>query len=486
MTDSIVDDILTTATAVRVAGRSAANGDPLPVVDPSTGTAFTTVTTGGATDAAAALRTAEAALIGWAGTPAPDRSAALRAIADDIEALATEPQWPALITRETGKRLAESQAEVGLTVAYFRITADLLDRQQAERLSVVPGIDHRVTMRPAGVAAVMTPWNFPVSIPARKIAPALAAGCSVLFKPSELAPLSSLVLAAVCERHLPTGVLSTVLGAPADVVDLWLAAPAVGVVSFTGSTRVGRLIAAQTAPRFLRTVMELGGCAPFIVLPDADPQAAARTLLIAKYRNNGQSCIAANQILVAREVADDFIEAFVAATRALRVGDPYDPPTDLGPLAPAGDPARMADLVGEAVAKGARAVTADATPPAAGHYAPPTVLLDVPVDSRAMTDEIFGPVAPIHVYDSVDEALRLHHATGYGLAGYVCGTDLDAAHAVADRMRAGIVGINTGTPNTPWVPFGGLGHSGLGYEGGRPGLEAFQTFLSVASLPAEG
>ena len=488
MTSPLVTEVLATASAVRVAGRTrpvgGSNPAPLAVVDPHTAAPFIEVATGGPGDAAEALTSATTALASWAATPVADRVAALRAIANEIETLATQPDWPALITQETGKRLAEAKAELGLTVAYFRITADLAERQEVDRFSVVPGHTHRVTTRPIGVAAVLTPWNFPVSIPARKIAPALAAGCPVLFKPSELAPMSSMVLAAVCERHLPSGLLNTVLGTPADVVEPWLSAPAVGVVSFTGSTRVGRLVAAQAAPRFLRTVMELGGCAPFVVLPDADPQAAAETLVVAKYRNNGQSCIAANQILVARQVAEDFTEAFVAATRALRVGDPRDAATDVGPLAPAGDPARMAELVEEAVAKGARAVTPDAAAPAVGHYATPTVLLDAPVDSAGMTSEIFGPIAPVHVYDSLDEALKLHYATGYGLAGYVCGTDLEAAHAVADRLRAGIVGINTGTPNTPWVPFGGTGDSGLGYEGGRPGLEAFQTFRSVASRTA--
>lgn len=479
MTDTIVNDILTAATAVRIAGRTA-SGPRLAVLDPSTGEPFTEVSTGNGADAAAALDGAQRALPVWASTPQAARSAALRAIAADVEALAGERDWPALITRETGKRLAESAAELGLTVAYFRIMADLLDRQEAERLSVVPGIDHRVTARPAGVAAVLTPWNFPVSIPARKIAPALAAGCPVLFKPSELAPLSSMVLAAIVERHVPAGAMSTALGTPADVVDPWLADKSVGVVSFTGSTRVGRLVAAAAAPRFLRTVMELGGCAPFFVLPDADPQAAAQTLLVAKYRNNGQSCIAANQVLVAREVAAEFTEAFVAATEKMVLGLPTDPATDLGPLAPAADPARMASLVEEAVSKGARKVTSGAVPEK-GHFAPATVLQDPPLDSRVMTEEIFGPIAPIHVYDDLDDALALHHATGYGLAGYVCSADLDRAHAVADRLSAGIVGINTGTPNTPWVPFGGVKDSGLGYEGGRPGLEAFQTFLSVGA-----
>lgn len=484
MTGSVVDEVVSGATGVRIAGAAHPGGAAaLPVLDPSTGEPFTELGTGDRSQAVDALTGAASAFPGWSATPAPDRAAILHAIADDIAALAAEPDWAALMTRETGKPLAQASGELGLSAMYFRAMADLLERQREEQLSVVPGITHRVTARPAGLAAVLTPWNFPVSIPARKIAPALAAGCGVLFKPSEVSPLSGLVLAALCERHLPPGVLNTVLGTPEDVVEPWLAHPLTGVVSFTGSTRVGRLVAAQAAPRFLRTVLELGGCAPFIVLPDADPVAAAGTLLVAKFRNNGQSCIAANQILVAREVADEFTEVFVTAVRALAVGDPRQATTDVGPLAPPGDPARMAELVGEAVANGARAVTPDAAPPAAGHYAAPTVLLDAPVGCRAMTEEIFGPVAPVHVYDSLDDALALHHATGYGLAGYVCGTDLDAAHAVAARLRAGIAGINNGTPTTPWVPFGGQAASGLGYEGGRPGLEAFQRFLSVASRP---
>lgn len=483
MTDPIVTQIIDAATAVRVAGHRAAGGPRLTVDNPATGAPLAEVVTGGPADAAAALRAARQAAPGWAATPVTERAAALRAIADTIETVAAQGEWPALVTRETGKRLAEARAEFGLTAAYFRTNADLLERQETQRLDVVPGLSHEVRVRPVGVAAVLTPWNFPVSIPARKIAPAVAAGCPVLFKPSELAPLSSLVLAAICERHLPEGLLSTVLGTPGDVVDPWLADPSVRVVSFTGSTRVGRLVAARAAPRFLRTVLELGGCAPFVVLPDADPEAAAETLLVAKYRNNGQSCIAANQVFVAAEVADAFTEAFVAATRALRVGDPIDPATDLGPLAPAGDPTRLAGIVADAVDRGARAVTADGAPPTAGHYATPTVLLDTPADARALTEEVFGPVAPLHVYRDLAEALRLHHATGYGLAGYVCGTDLDAARAVAAQLRAGIIGINTGTPNSPWVPFGGLGESGLGYEGGRPGLAAFQSLHSVAVRP---
>ncbi|WP_343942652.1 aldehyde dehydrogenase family protein, partial [Pseudonocardia zijingensis] len=240
-------------------------------------------------------------------------------VAGDLDTASTAEGWARLVSRETGKRLAEARGELALSAVYFRVMADLLEEQQELVLQAVPGAVHHVEPRPLGVAAVLTPWNFPVSIPARKIAPALAAGCPVLFKPSEVAPLSSMVLATLLDRHLPAGTINTVLGEPADVVDPWLAHGEVQVVSFTGSTRVGRLVAAAAAPRFLRTVLELGGCAPFIVLPDADVEHAVQTLLVAKYRNNGQSCIAANQVFVAREVAGDFVDAFVTATERLVV-----------------------------------------------------------------------------------------------------------------------------------------------------------------------
>jgi len=301
----------------------------------------------------------------------------------------------------------------------------------------------------------------------------------VLFKPSELATMSSMVLSAVLDEVLPAGLVNTVLGTPQDVVDSWLVAPQVGVVSFTGSTRVGGLVAASTGRRFLPTVLELGGCAPFVIMPDADPKSAVDALMIAKFRNNGQSCIAANQILVAREVAEAILDDLSARVQAMTVGDPLDDATDLGPMAPAGDPARLAALVEQAVTAGAR-IAATAETPSSSHYAPPTVLVNVPTDSPAFREEIFGPIASVHVYDDLDDALALHRATGYGLAGYVFGTDLDAATALGRSLHAGIVGINTGTPNHPSVPFGGIGLSGLGYEGGRQGLEAFQAFQTVA------
>lgn len=356
--------------------------------------------------------------------------------------------------------------------------AALVEIQADQHERRVPSHEHIVLPQPRGLAVALTPWNFAVSIAARKIAPALAAGCGVLFKPSEIATLSSMVLAAVLDEVLPQGLVATVSGTPHNVIDVWTSSPHVGVLSFTGSTRVGGLVAAATGARFLPTVLELGGCAPFIVLEDADPALAVDTLMVAKFRNNGQSCIAANQVMVARRVSHAFVEDLVERVKALRVGDPLDEGTDVGPMAPAADPTRLGALVASATGSGARAVSSGAGLPTAGHFFAPTLLLDVPPDSPALSQEVFGPLAAVHVYDDLEDALALHRSTGYGLAGYVCGADLDRATAVGCRLHA--VGVNTGTPNHPAVPFGGVGLSGIGYEDGRQGLGAFQAFQTLA------
>jgi succinate-semialdehyde dehydrogenase/glutarate-semialdehyde dehydrogenase len=432
------------------------------------------VASGTAGHARAAADQAADAMGAWSALPPGERAAVLHAVADQLEQVA-ESGWARLVSQETGKRLAESVGEIRFSAGYFRVAAStVVEQGTARELDVVPGIHHEVVRQPRGVAVVLTPWNFPVSIPSRKIAPALAAGCGVVFKPSEVAPLSSMVLASVLDQHLPAGLVGTVLGAPQDVVDTWLTHPAVGAVTFTGSTRVGRLVAAAAATRFLPAVLELGGCAPFIVLPDADPDTAVEALMVAKFRNNGQSCIAANQVFLAREAAEPVLDRLRKRVAALRVGDPLDPATEVGPLAPAQDPSRLEAVVQDAAARGATVVRPDGPLPQRGHYFAPALLLGASPDSTAMREEVFGPVAPVHVFDDLEEVLRLHHATGFGLAAYICSADEQRARAVAGALNAGIVGVNTGTPNTPHVPFGGRSQSGLGYEGGREGVEFFQ------------
>lgn len=472
--DQVTHDVVRSATAVRLAGAPVqGTGANVQVASP-VGGAVRTVETGTAQHARTAVDQAAHAMRHWSAVSIRERADVLLAVADRLEQVA-DGAWATLISQETGKRRAESEGEIRFSAGYFRVAAaTILDQGAAQELAIVPGIHHEVVRQPRGVAVVLTPWNFPVSIPARKIAPALAAGCGVVVKPSEVAPLSFMVLAAVLDELLPAGLVGTVLGTPQEVVDTWIAHPAVGAVTFTGSTRVGRIVAAEAADRFLPAVLELGGCAPFVVLPDADPERTVDALMVAKFRNNGQSCIAANQVFVARQVAGPVLDLLRQRVAALRVGDPLDPDVEVGPLAPAQDAARLEALVADAADRGATITRSEAELPADGHYFAPALLVNAAPESTAMTEEIFGPVLPVHVYDDLDDVLRLHRATGFGLAAYVCGTDEDKARSVAGALNAGIVGINTGTPNTPSVPFGGRGNSGLGYEGAREGVEFFQ------------
>ncbi|PSK95885.1 succinate-semialdehyde dehydrogenase/glutarate-semialdehyde dehydrogenase [Murinocardiopsis flavida] len=446
------------------------------VLDPATGAACADLVGGAEPEARRALDAAAAALDGWSAAPAAHRAAALRGIAADLRAEPACGEIAALITRETGKRIAEARAEVGLSAAFFDWFADAAGVRAGASLSVVPGLRHEVAERALGVVAVLTPWNFPVSIPARKIAPAVAAGCTVLFKPSEVAPGSALRLAEIVEAHVPPGVIGTVIGAPEAVADTWLADPRVRGLTFTGSTRVGRILAAAAAPRFVRCVLELGGNAPFVVLDGADLDRAVEILMVAKYRNNGQSCIAANQVWVPSDVLEDFAQRFADASAGLVLGDPMDERTTLGPLALPSDGARVAALVDEA----GGAVQRGAMPlPAEGHFARPAVCVRPDPGSRLVTEEVFGPAVSVRGYGALGEVVGAVRDGRYGLGGYVVGEPVRAAE-VARTLDVGIVGVNTGTPNHPRVPFAGLKDSGVGVEGGYGGLEEFLTGQTVA------
>lgn len=452
------------------------------VTSPVDGVAVGELVLGDRGDAQRALDSSRNAFAAWSSEDVADRAAALRAIAAElrVEAGSTaEGGWAWLISTETGKRIAESQAELGFSALYFETFADLALAQRDETFAAIPGISHRVAPMPVGVVAVLTPWNFPISIPARKIAAALAAGCSVVFRAAEIGALSSVRLAELVERFVPAGAVNTVLGAPVDVVDPWL--EQVDCVSFTGSTRVGRIINEQIAGRFIPAVMELGGNGAFLVLDDADVQQAVDTLMTAKFRNNGQSCIAANTVLVPRNLEADFRSVLLETGSRIVVGDPRDASTTLGALAPVGDDRRIAGLVEAAVRAGGSPLLPALDVPADGNYAAPQFVFDAPPSADLVAHEVFGPAAGVVVYDDLDQAVSLQRSTGYGLAGYVCSTDEERAKAVAERLRAGIVGINTATPNYPGGPFGGVGLSGLGYEGGRQGLEAHQHFRMTAT-----
>jgi succinate-semialdehyde dehydrogenase/glutarate-semialdehyde dehydrogenase len=449
------------------------------VTDPTTGATVATVLGGGRREAALAVDAATAALAGWSATPPARRSAALHDVAAALRDHAEE--LAVLVTIETGKRIAEARAEVAFSADFFDWFAAAGAGLAGETWSAKPGTTHLVTSQPLGVVAVMTPWNFPLSIPARKLAPALAAGCTTVFKPSPEAPVSGLRLAELIEQAVPAGAVETVVGPAEDVASVWLSDRRVRGVTFTGSTRVGAKVAAAVAGRFARTVLELGGSAPFIVLDGADVTAAVECLSVAKLRNNGQSCIGANAAWVPRRMLTEVTDGLTAAFAAVAVGDPLEERTGLGPTCLPGDPARLAALVDDARHRGARVVApADAVDGEAGFFVPPTLCIEPDLGARCMTEEIFGPVLPVVAYDDLDGAIERVNASPYGLAGYVFGPDRDVARRVASRLDVGLAGVNTGAPNTPQIPFAPRGDSGIGVEGGRAGLEAFLAYQTVA------
>lgn len=471
-----------TVTGVRVGGRSVQPVEPLyiPVTDPTTGNVLYDLVGGGVGDAQLALNTAIRAFDGFATISAAQRASMLRSIAADLQEVSTKEQVALLISKETGKRISESRAEVELSARFFLWFAALLDTLHSKTWTIIRGLEHTVTQHPLGVVAVVTPWNFPVSIPARKIAPALAAGCPVLFKPSEIAPGSALRFAEIVEAHVPAGVMNTVLGEPASVIEPWLAHPSLRGLTFTGSTRVGKILAVQTAPRFIRSVFELGGNAPFIVLDGADLERAVELLMIAKYRNNGQSCIAANQAWVPDYLLDEFVNAFSNATNSLVAGDPLSEETTLGPLALPSDPNRIAGLIKRAESNGGKIVWSAVDVPPNGHFVRPAICIDPLPEDPILSEEVFGPVISIRRYRALDQVITATRETAYGLGGYIVGEPI-RAKSVADALDVGIIGINTATPNTPQVPFGGLKYSGIGWEGGEIGLDAFVTYRTVAT-----
>lgn len=455
--------------AARIAGE-ARSGTPHPVVDPATEDAIANVGWATAADVDDAVRAALAAAPGWAGTSARERAAALRAIAEDLRTEAD--RLGDLTCAETGKRMAEARGEALFSAMYFDWFAEAATMDVGE-YRVLAERRFLVRRQPVGVVAALTPWNFPISIPARKIAPALAAGCPVVLKPSELTPLSGVALIEICERHLPTGVVGLVVGDGAELSNALVEHPGVAAVSFTGSTRVGALVGQRAARDVTRVTLELGGKAPFVVCEDADLDTAVETLLVAKFRNNGASCIAANNVLVHADVYADMLERFTARVQALRVGDPRDSGTELGPLLRRPHVERLRKHIEQAESAGARVWAGDQLP-ARGYFLVPTVVEALPDRVVPLWDEeVFGPVAVVRPYQ--DEAALVDEVNEWrqGLGGYVVSADTEHALRLAERLRIGIVGVNNGAPNTPEVPFGGFGLSGLGREGGRSGLAEF-------------
>lgn len=444
---------------------------------PADGTVVAEIGCGGVAEAHGAVEAAAYAQLGWGRRAPSERCAVLRSVADALRE-STTTDLPELICRETGKRLAEARAEVELSAAYFEWFSQALAVRHAEVWESRPGVHHMVTEHPLGVVAVMTPWNFPLSIPARKLAPALAAGCTTVFKPSELTPATSLRLIEMLGKILTPGLVNMVMGDPETVSETWAKDPRVRGLTFTGSTRVGRELATQNGPGLKRLMLELGGKAPFIVTADADPAEAVECLMVAKYRNNGQSCIAANEVWVHRSLADEVIARFAEASRKLRLGDPLEEGTELGPMAVPGDPERLESLVDDGAEHGAEIIRGKVAQN--GNYLAPAVLIEPGDEARVWQEEVFGPVAPVRVFGEVEEVVEATNNSELGLAAYICSQDTDNATSIASRLDVGIVGVNIGTPNTPQIPFGGRKASGIGSEGGHVGLEHFLASQSIA------
>ncbi|MQA09424.1 MAG: aldehyde dehydrogenase family protein [Pseudonocardiaceae bacterium] len=442
--------------------------------DPSTGNTFADVAWGDVDDVHDAVRAAVAVAPEWAATSARERAAALRAIAAELRE--NSAALADVIMMETGKRYAEAEGEVGFSAQYFEWFADAATMPTDQHLRT-GARRFLVSHQPVGVVAAVSPWNFPLSIPARKVAPALAAGSPVVLKPSELTPLSGLGLTQLAGRHLPGGSLNVVVGDGEKITTALVDQDSVAAVSFTGSTRVGTLVAQRAMGSMTRVTMELGGKAPFVICADADLDVAVEALLVAKFRNNGASCIAANNVFVHRGVYDSVLRSLADRIPALRVGDPRDPATELGPLLRQSHVARLTDLVRRAEADGCRVRAGNV--PEQGWYCPPT-LVEAENDTALWGEEVFGPVCVVRPYDDEDALVREVNGWRCGLGGYVMSASAEHAVELAARLRIGIVGVNNGAPNTPEVPFGGFGFAGFGREGGLTGLHEFTEQQSIA------
>ncbi len=463
------------------AWREAADGKRFAVVDPATGETIATVADATPEDALAAVAAAHAARLAWAARAPRERSEILRRAFERMVACASA--LAELIVRENGKPLREARGEVLYAAEFFRWFAEEAVRNEGT-VATVPGGTHRMVVihQPIGVALLVTPWNFPAAMATRKIAPALAAGCTVVLKPASETPLSALAVAALlAEAGVPPGVVGVVpTTRNAEVVAAALADTRVRKLSFTGSTEVGRLLLARAAEHVVKCSMELGGNAPFLVFADADLEAAVEGAMIAKMRHNGEACTAANRFLVERPLLEEFTRRLAAAMGALEMGNGLDPRVQLGALVDAATRDKVARLVDAAIAHGARACVGGSVPPGPGFFYPATVLADVAPDSPILREEIFGPVAPIVAFDGEARAIELANATEHGLVAYVYTRDLARGLRVAEALESGMVGLNRGLVSDPAAPFGGVKQSGIGREGAHQGMREFTETKYVA------
>jgi succinate-semialdehyde dehydrogenase/glutarate-semialdehyde dehydrogenase len=462
--------------------RDASGGGTLAVEDPATGEPLIEVADAQVEDALAALGAAAGKQAEWAATAPRERGEILRrsyeAIVDQTDELAL------LMTLEMGKAVAESKAEIGYAAEFFRWFSEEAVRIHGRYMVNTTGTGRILTMRqPVGPCVFVTPWNFPLAMGTRKIAPAIAAGCTIVVKPAQQTPLSMLALAQVLEQAgLPGGVLNVITAKRSGaVIEPLLKDERTRKLSFTGSTEVGRRLIEQSAGQVLRVSMELGGNAPFLVFEDADLDAAVDGAMLAKMRNVGEACTAANRFHVHESLAEEFAERLAERMGALKVGRGTEPDVDVGPLIDEAQRTKVGELVQDAVNRGARVLLGgNRLQGGSGYFFEPTVLSDVPDDARLLSEEIFGPVAPIATFSTEAQALQAANRTEYGLVAYVYTRDLARAFRVCEGIETGMVGLNQGVVSNPAAPFGGVKQSGFGREGGFEGIGEYLETKYVA------
>lgn len=455
-------------------GEFTTSPEQLVVCNPATEDELVLVADASPDQATQALEAACRAADGWAATPARERAELLRR-AHDLVVERTD-DLAALMTLEMGKPLAESRGEVSYGAEFLHWFSEEASRLEGRWVPAPAGGNRLLTIKqPVGPVYAITPWNFPLAMATRKIGPALAAGCTMVIKPASATPLTMLYLMQVfADAELPAGVLNCVVSSKAsDVSGPILTDPRLRKLTFTGSTAVGKQLLGQAADQVLRTSMELGGNAPFLVLADADIPAAVTGAMQAKFRNNGEACTAANRFYVHTDVAEDFIAQFVAAVDDLVTGDGMDPDTTLGPLIDEATLNKVEELVDDAVDKGARVLAGGRRGDRRGHFYQPTVIVDIPEDARLLKEEIFGPVAPIVVVDTDDQAIECANDTEFGLMAYVYARDVGRGLRAVEALESGMVAWNTGLVSNPAAPFGGVKQSGLGREGSHEGIEEY-------------
>ncbi len=456
------------------------SGETIPVIDPATGETIARVPYCGTVETDRAIAAAERALTTWRETTAVERSNILRRWFDLI--LAAEEDLARLMTAEQGKPLAEARGEIRYAAAYVEWFAEEAKRAYGE---VVPSPfkDRQIIVvkEPVGVCAAITPWNFPAAMITRKIAPALAAGCTTVLKPAEKTPLSALALADLAERAgVPAGVFNVVTGKASAIGQAMTESPIVRKLTFTGSTPVGQLLMAQCAGTVKKLSLELGGNAPFIVFDDADLDAAVAGAIVSKYRNAGQTCVCTNRILVQSGVYEQFADKLASAVAVLKVGSGMEDGVAQGPLIDQAAVDKVEELVQDALGKGARIVVGGHRHELGGSWFQPTVLADVTPCMAVAKEEIFGPVAPLFRFENESEAVAMANDTEFGLAAYLYSKDHSRIWRVARQLEYGMIGINTGAISTEVAPFGGVKFSGIGREGSRHSLDEYMEMKYLA------